>query len=70
VPVGIGIRYSLSQALSITAEAAYRLTFTDYLDGFSKVADPSKNDHYYGLSIGLVYTFLKSKALKCPKPPR
>ncbi len=70
LPVGIGVRYSLSPALSITAETSYRLTFTDYLDGFSHVADPSKNDHYYNVSIGLVYTIFKSKELKCPRKPR
>jgi hypothetical protein len=69
LPMGVGVRYSLSSAWSVTAEASYRLTFTDYLDGFSKVADPSKNDHYYGISIGMVYTFFKSKILKCPKNP-
>jgi hypothetical protein len=70
IPMGIGVRYSISPALSLTAESSYRLTFTDYLDGFSKVADPSKNDHYYSFSIGVVYTFFKNKALKCPKNPR
>ena len=70
LPVGIGVRYSISPAFSISAEASYRFAFTDYLDGFSKVANASRNDHYYGLSIGLVYTFFKSKALKCPKNPR
>ncbi|HWK07766.1 MAG TPA: DUF6089 family protein [Puia sp.] len=69
LPVGIGVRYSLSPAISLTAETSYRLTATDYLDGFSKVANPSKNDHYYSFSIGMVYTFFKSAALKCPKKP-
>ena len=70
LPMGVGVRYSLSPALSLTAETSYRLTFTDYLDGFSKVANPSKNDHYYNFSIGVVYTFFKSKAMKCPRNPR
>jgi hypothetical protein len=70
IPVGVGVRYSISSAWSLSLESSYRVTFTDYLDGFSKVADPSKKDHYYGISIGVVYTFLRGKGLKCPKDPR
>jgi hypothetical protein len=66
IPVGAGVRYGLSQALSATAEIAYRATFTDYLDGFSKVANPSRNDHYYSVSVGLVYRFGTINTLKCP----
>src|SRR5215813_1823475 len=33
LPLGIGIRYSLSRRISLSAETSYRLTFTDYLDG-------------------------------------
>lgn len=70
IPIGAGVRYSISSRWSVSLEWDYRFAFTDYLDGFSKVGDPSKNDHYYGLSIGVVYTFFKSRALKCPKNPR
>lgn len=66
IPVGVGIRYALNNQLSIAAELTYRITFTDYLDGFSKSADPTHNDYYYGYSIGLIYTFEKS-VLKCPR---
>ena len=69
IPVGVGVRYSISPAWSVSMEWAYRFTFTDYLDGFSKVGDASKNDHYYGLSIGVVYTFFKSRGIKCPRKP-
>ncbi|HLZ88610.1 MAG TPA: DUF6089 family protein [Puia sp.] len=67
IPVGVGVRYSISPAWSISLESAYRFTFTDYLDGFSKVGDPAKKDHYYGVTVGVIYTFLKSKELKCPR---
>lgn len=70
IPVGAGVRYSVSPAWSISLETAYRFTFTDYLDGFSKVGDPRKNDHYYGISVGVVFTFLKSKEMKCPRGVR
>ena len=67
IPVGVGLRYSVSPAWSVNLESAYRFTFTDYLDGFSKVGDPRKMDHYYGISVGVIYTFLKSRELKCPR---
>ncbi len=51
IPVGIGFKYSLNNSLSIVSEGSYRFMFTDYLDGFSKVAH-SKKDHFYSVSIG------------------
>ena len=67
VPVGAGVRYALNDRFSLTGETSYRLSFTDYLDGFSKSADPGKNDHYFSHSIGLIYSFgKKDKTLGCP----
>jgi hypothetical protein len=66
IPVGGGIRYAISNKLSIMAEASYRFTFSDYMDGFSKAANPDKYDHYSNYSIGLIYTFGKKTSLDCP----
>jgi hypothetical protein len=66
IPVGIGLRYSISNKLSIIAEASYRYTINDYIDGFSKSADPDDNDVYSNYSIGLIYTFGKNNSLDCP----
>lgn len=67
VPVGAGVRYALNDRFSLIGETSYRLSFTDYLDGFSKAANPSKNDHYLSHSIGIVYSFnKKNKTLGCP----
>lgn len=67
VPVGAGVRYALSDRFSLTAETSYRLSFTDYMDGFSKSANPDKNDHYLSHSIGIIYSFgKKDKKLGCP----
>ena len=69
LPLGVGIRYSLSKRISISAETSYRFTFTDYLDGFSKAADPSRKDSYQTHSVGLIYQFQKNNASwKCPVP--
>jgi hypothetical protein len=69
IPLGAGIRYAVTHNLSVAAEFTYRLTFTDYLDGFSKSADPAKKDFYYGYSVGLIYS-LFNDGIKCPKVKR
>ena len=67
IPAGAGIRYALNDRFSLTGETSYRFSFTDYLDGFSKSANPKLNDHYLSHSIGVVYSFgKKDKKLGCP----
>lgn len=67
VPVGAGVRYYLNDRFSLIGETSYRFSFTDYLDGFSKSANPAKKDHYLGHSVGVVYSFgKKNKGLGCP----
>ncbi len=66
IPMGIGLRYAINQHLSVFTEWTYRMTFTDYLDGFSQSADPSKNDHYHSVSVGLIYTFGEKNRMACP----
>ena len=66
LPAGVGISYAVSQKISISAETSYRFTFTDYLDGFSEAADPSKKDSYHSHSVGIIYRFVKKSSLKCP----
>jgi hypothetical protein len=66
LPVGVGARYYLSDKIGISAETSYRLASTDYLDGFSRSANPSKNDHYYSHTIGVVYRLGKKNMLDCP----
>src|SRR5205085_6911001 len=43
-PIGLGIRYALTRKISIIGETSYRFVPTDYLDGFSYSANPSRND--------------------------
>ncbi len=66
LPMGVGIRYAVSKKFSISAETAYRFTFTDYLDGFSKAANDSRKDSYQSHTVGLIYQFGKRSSLKCP----
>jgi hypothetical protein len=68
VPVGVGLRYMVTNQIFINAEASYRIIPSDYVDGFSYVANPAKNDHYYGLTLGISYRF-GSNGISCPKIP-
>jgi hypothetical protein len=66
IPVGFGLRYSLSLNLAVNAEASYRVVTTDYLDGFSEAVNPETGDRYYSLSIGAIYRIGKKNLLDCP----
>jgi hypothetical protein len=73
LPAGIGAKFALNESISLIAETVYRITFTDYLDGFSKVANPEKKDYYFTHSIGIAYNTSSDKRgnsknhLGCPK---
>ena len=66
LPAGVGVEYFLSPKFALTAETNFRYTFTDYLDGFSKAANPEKKDFYHSHTIGLVYKFGAKNGLGCP----
>ena len=66
IPLGIGLRYPVTDKLSLMAEGSYRFTFNDYIDGFSKASNPNKNDYYSKISLGIIYTFGKRSTLDCP----
>ena len=66
IPLGLGLRYGLTQRIVINAESSYRLVFTDYLDGFSQAANPDKNDHYQTITVGAIYRIGKKNMLDCP----
>ncbi|MBM3416242.1 MAG: porin family protein [Bacteroidetes bacterium] len=63
---GAGMRYNLSERLAVHAELTYRFPFTDYLDGFSKAANPGQKDHYHSVSAGAVYRTGKKSSVACP----
>lgn len=66
IPIGIGLEYSASPHISITAETNFRYIFTDYLDGFSRSANPTKRDYYHTHTIGLIYKLGEKDRLGCP----
>jgi hypothetical protein len=54
VPVGLGLRYKITEQLSLNAESSIRPPFSDYYDGISKAGNPNKDDWYgYGMA-GLI----------------
>jgi hypothetical protein len=66
IPVGGGFRYRLSERIALTVESSYRLLFTDYLDGFSRAANPGKKDNYHTTSAGITFRMGKNDILGCP----
>jgi hypothetical protein len=67
IPIGVGLNHPISERLSLTSEATYRLMSTDYLDGFSQAANPDQKDHYFKFSLGLLYSFGRKSSYDCPE---
>jgi len=70
LPLGAGLSYYLSPRWSLNYELTFRYSFSDYIDGFSYIANPSQKDFYHSHTLGLVYRFGGSAAgdkLGCPK---
>lgn len=65
IPIGAGLRYTINARWSVNAELDYRYSFSDYIDGFSKSANPRAKDSYYSISAGLNYHLLNN-GIKCP----
>jgi hypothetical protein len=66
IPLGAGLRYAITPSLVLNGELHYRHTFSDYLDGFSRAANPKQKDKYYSLSIGIIYRFGSKNSWDCP----
>lgn len=54
IPLGAGVRYPLSDVLSMSLRAEYRIVFSGYLDDY---AVQGFNDGLYAVSAGVSYTF-------------
>lgn len=57
LPMGAGVEYYISPRVSLTAETNFRYSSTDYIDGFSKAANPNKKDYYYTHTLGVIFKF-------------
>lgn len=69
VPVGAGVKYFISPKLAVQAETNYRIMSSDYLDGFSRAANPAKKDNYYSFSLGVVLALGYKDRNDCPVKP-
>lgn len=62
LPVGVGLKYDASSRVALRLEWINRITFSDYLDGFSKAANPNKNDRYSTIMLSLNFAFGKNRS--------
>lgn len=53
-PMGLGLRVRIGEYFSVYAEAIHRLTQSEYLDGFSKAANPYRNDAFTSFTAGFL----------------
>ncbi|TAH24387.1 MAG: hypothetical protein EAZ07_09745 [Cytophagales bacterium] len=70
-PLGVGIKYMVTDKINIGAELVARKTLSDKLDGVDNnlinnklASDPEDKDYYYFFGINISYTFYK---VHCPK---
>lgn len=68
VPVGLGFEYNVNDRLHFNLEGLYRFTSSDYLDGFSRSGNNTKNDYFYGISIGAHIRLGKGSSKPSHKP--
>lgn len=66
IPIGVGARYYFSDKWGVQFETTYRAFSNDYVDGFSRAANPRHGDSYHGHSITLLFRPGKKNTLDCP----
>jgi hypothetical protein len=57
IPLGIGAKFRLTESLKLGIEAGLRQTFTDYIDGISKLSAKKSLDYYYYTGATLSWAF-------------
>ena len=55
LPFGIGLKYIIDDRWLINAELGYRISFTDYIEGYKQKQDSKHNDVYYFLNVSVGY---------------
>lgn len=58
IPMTLGLRFVLSERLTLTGEFSQRAVFSDYLDGVSQRGNPETNDWYSRFGLGITYTLM------------
>ncbi len=68
VRAGAGVKADLNRHWEVQAEASTHATFSDYLDGISRTANPLNNDWYLTGKVTVLYHFEKKlKDIKLQK---
>lgn len=57
VPIGVGIKYDLTQRIILGLDACMRITFSDYIDGICYSASPLNKDSYSTIQLMAFYRF-------------
>lgn len=66
--LGIGLRRAVGEHWMMTVESGYRWTRSDYIDGFSRLANPDSRDQYGYHSVGLAYILPSGRRMTdCPR---
>lgn len=55
IPIGGGLKFDLTESLTLAADVSLRPTFSDYLDGLSESGNPNENDWYALGGLTLTY---------------
>jgi hypothetical protein len=56
-PVGLGVKAQFGDHISVGLDFGVRMTFSDYLDGVSKIANPKSKDYYSFGTLTFGYCF-------------
>lgn len=56
-PVGLGVKVQFGDHVSVGLDFGVRMTFSDYLDGVSKIANPKSKDYYSFGTLKFGYCF-------------
>jgi OOP family OmpA-OmpF porin len=57
IPVGLGLKYNIARRFTIGAEAGYRFSTSDYLDGLSLAGNADRKDGYFLANVLGSYRF-------------
>ncbi len=59
IPIGAGIRFRVTNQLTLGLEGFLRYAQSDYLDGVSIAGDPGKNDQFFTAQVAMSFSFGK-----------
>lgn len=68
--LGIGVRRPVGEQWILSLESGYRWSPSDYVDGFSRLANPGSRDHYAYHAVGMAYRMPRGRTTRCPRPGR